>query len=89
MAKAWNSGEPSQEWRPTKITPRAQQRLIQEATGLHQGPPAVLFTLYTSDFKYNSELCHMQKFSDDTAIVGCVRNGQEREYRSLVEDFVE
>ncbi|KAI4903416.1 hypothetical protein NFI96_026293, partial [Prochilodus magdalenae] len=31
----------------------------------------------------------MQKFSDDTAIVGCVRNGQEREYRSLVEDFVE
>ncbi|KAI4878333.1 hypothetical protein NFI96_010154 [Prochilodus magdalenae] len=49
----------------------------------------VLFTLYTSDFKYNSELCHMQKFSDDTAIVGCVRNGQEREYRSLVEDFVE
>ncbi|KAI4880513.1 hypothetical protein NFI96_012351, partial [Prochilodus magdalenae] len=48
-----------------------------------------LFTLYTSDFKYNSELCHMQKFSDDTAIVGCVHNGQEREYRSLVEDFVE
>ncbi|KAI4883500.1 hypothetical protein NFI96_024962 [Prochilodus magdalenae] len=40
-------------------------------------------------FKYNSELCHMQKFSDDTEIVGCVRNGQEREYRSLVEDFVE
>ncbi|KAI4903986.1 hypothetical protein NFI96_007177 [Prochilodus magdalenae] len=31
----------------------------------------------------------MQKFSDDTAIVGCVCNGQEREYRSLVEDFVE
>ncbi|KAI4877848.1 hypothetical protein NFI96_007782 [Prochilodus magdalenae] len=48
----------------------------------------VLFTLYTSDFKYNSELCHMQKFSDDTAVVGCVRNGQEREYRSLVQDFV-
>ncbi|KAI4893552.1 hypothetical protein NFI96_004195 [Prochilodus magdalenae] len=29
------------------------------------------------------------KFSDDTAIVGCVRNGQEREYTSLVKDFVE
>ncbi|KAI4882175.1 hypothetical protein NFI96_005771 [Prochilodus magdalenae] len=50
---------------------------------------AFLFTLYTSDFKYNSELCHMQKFSDDTAIVGCVRNGSGEEYRSLVEDFVE
>ncbi|KAG5264142.1 hypothetical protein AALO_G00272620, partial [Alosa alosa] len=31
-------------------------------------------------------LCY-QKFSDDTAIVGCIRNGQEEEYRSLVEDL--
>ncbi|KAI4886690.1 hypothetical protein NFI96_004203 [Prochilodus magdalenae] len=30
----------------------------------------------------------MQKFSDDTAIVACVRGGQEAEYRNLVEDFV-
>ncbi|KAL2099341.1 hypothetical protein ACEWY4_005821 [Coilia grayii] len=48
----------------------------------------VLFTLYTTDFSYNSETCHMQKFSDNTAIVGCIRDGQEREYRCLVEDFV-
>ncbi|KAI4896389.1 hypothetical protein NFI96_003559 [Prochilodus magdalenae] len=40
------------------------------------------------DFRYNSETCHMQKFSDDTAIVACVRGGQEAEYRNLVEDFV-
>ncbi|KAL2091174.1 hypothetical protein ACEWY4_013437 [Coilia grayii] len=46
----------------------------------------VLFTLYTTDF--NSETCHMQKFSDDTAIVGCIRDGQEGEYRCLEEDFV-
>ena len=31
----------------------------------------------------------MQTFSDDTAIVGCVRDGQEAEYRSLVEEFVQ
>ncbi|KAI4875863.1 hypothetical protein NFI96_034109, partial [Prochilodus magdalenae] len=64
---------------------------VNSSTGAPQGTvlSPVLFTLYTSDFRYNSELCHMQKFSDDTAIVGCVRNGQEREYRSLVEDFVE
>ncbi len=30
MEKTWNSGEPSQEWPPTKITPRVQWRLIQE-----------------------------------------------------------
>ncbi|KAI4899775.1 hypothetical protein NFI96_025340 [Prochilodus magdalenae] len=34
------------------------------STGAPQGTvlSPVLFTLYTSDFKYNSELCHMQKF---------------------------
>ncbi|KAI4903274.1 hypothetical protein NFI96_004888, partial [Prochilodus magdalenae] len=39
-------------------------------------------------FKYNSETGHMQKFSDHTAIVACVRGGQEAEYRTLVEEFV-
>ncbi|KAG5274935.1 hypothetical protein AALO_G00141800 [Alosa alosa] len=60
------------------------------STGAPQGTvlSPVLFTLYTSDFCY-TESCHMQKFSDDTAIVGCIRNGQEEEYRSLVEDFVQ
>ena len=28
-----------------------------------------LFTLYTSDFRYNSESCHIQKYSDDTAVI--------------------
>ena len=61
------------------------------STGAPQGTvlSPVLFTLYTSDFCYNTESCHMQKFSDDTAIVGCIRDGQEEEYRSLVEDFVQ
>ncbi|KAI3368493.1 hypothetical protein L3Q82_025503, partial [Scortum barcoo] len=35
------------------------------------------FTLYTSDFQYNSESCHLQKFSDDSAVVGCIREGEE------------
>ena len=47
----------------------------------------VLFTLYASDFCYNSELCHIQKYGDDTAIVGCIRGDREEEYRSLVRDF--
>ncbi|KAI3366545.1 hypothetical protein L3Q82_000677 [Scortum barcoo] len=36
-----------------------------------------LFTLYTSDFTYSMDSCHLQKFSDDTAIVGCVSKGNE------------
>ena len=48
----------------------------------------LLFTLYTTDFKENTETCHMQKFSDDTAIIGCIRAGQEEEYRGLVGNFV-
>ncbi|TWW78270.1 hypothetical protein D4764_11G0003910 [Takifugu flavidus] len=47
-----------------------------------------LFTTYTADFQYHSETCHLQKYSDDTVIVGCVENGQEDEYRDLVESFV-
>lgn len=41
----------------------------------------LLFTLYTSHFCYNSELCHIQKFA------GCIRDDREEQYRSLVRDF--
>ncbi|KAF7658811.1 hypothetical protein LDENG_00007680, partial [Lucifuga dentata] len=30
---------------------------------------------------------HLQKFADDSAIVGCVRRGQEEEYRRRISDF--
>lgn len=35
-----------------------------------------------------ASLCHVQKFADDTAIVGCTRSRQEEEYRNLIKDFV-
>ncbi|KAF7655211.1 hypothetical protein LDENG_00059490 [Lucifuga dentata] len=44
----------------------------------------LLFTLYTSDFQYNSESCHLQKCSDDSAVVGYVSDRQVTEYRELV-----
>merc|ERR1712035_13750 len=60
-------------------------------TGAPQGTvlSPFLFTLYTTDFKYNSESCHLQKFSDDSAVVGCIREGEEGEYRTLIDNFVE
>lgn len=64
--------------------------MVINSTGAPQGTvlSPFLFTLYTSDFKYNAESCHLQKFSDDTAVVVYVRNCQVGEYKSLVEDFV-
>lgn len=37
--------------------------------------------------EYNS--CHLQKQSDDPAVVGCLNNGHEEEYRAFMDDFVE
>ena len=33
--------------------------------------------------------CHLQKSSDDSAVVGCISEGQEEEYWALVDNFVE
>ncbi|KAI3361608.1 hypothetical protein L3Q82_013746 [Scortum barcoo] len=54
-------------------------------TGAPQGTvlSPFLFTLYTTDFQYNSESCHLQKFSDDSAVVGCIREGEEGGRRCL------
>lgn len=60
-------------------------------TGAPQGTvfSPILFTLYTTYFQYNSESCHLQKFSDDSAVVRCIRERDEGEYRTLVDNFVE
>lgn len=46
------------------------------------------FTLYTTDFNYCTETCHLQKFSDDSAVVGCITGDDESEYRAVVDNFV-
>ena len=60
------------------------------STGAPQGTvlSPILFTLYTTDFCYNSGSCHIQEFADDTAIMGCIRDNEEEEYRILVRNFV-
>lgn len=44
---------------------------LMSSTGATQGTVLALspFTSRTADFKYHSESCHIQKHSDDTAIV--------------------
>ncbi|XP_070849912.1 carbohydrate sulfotransferase 12-like [Chaetodon trifascialis] len=48
-----------------------------------------LFTLYTADFSHLSPTCHLQQFSDDSAIVGFITDGDDRSNRGLVQDFVD
>ena len=48
-----------------------------------------LFTLYIADFYHQSPHCHLQKFSDNSAIVGLFRDGDNRAYRELIQDFVD
>lgn len=48
-----------------------------------------LFTLYTFDFQFCLESCHLQKFPDDSAIVGCITEVKDEEYRGVVDSFVE
>lgn len=49
---------------------------------------AVSLPLYTADLRYNPASCQLHEFSANAATVGCVRNGQQEEHRSLVEDLV-
>lgn len=64
--------------------------VVVSSTGAPQGTvlSPFLFTIYTSDFTYDTESCHLQKFSDDSAIIARVSEGNEAEYRSVIMDFV-
>jgi hypothetical protein len=64
--------------------------MINTLTGAPQGTvlSPFLFTLYTSDFKVQGESCHLQKFSDDSAVVGCILDNDEVMYRERIDDFV-
>ena len=48
-----------------------------------------LFTLYSKDFSYNSPTCHLQKFSDYSAIISLIKDGDNREYKELTHNFVD
>lgn len=48
-----------------------------------------LCALVASDIQYNTSFCHLQNFLDDSFIVGYVSNGDEPEYKGLVEDYVQ
>lgn len=44
----------------------------------------MLHGLYTSDFQYSSVSCHLQKYSDESSVVGNVGDRQEGKVRALL-----
>uniref|UniRef100_A0AAV2L3V6 Reverse transcriptase domain-containing protein n=1 Tax=Knipowitschia caucasica TaxID=637954 RepID=A0AAV2L3V6_KNICA len=48
-----------------------------------------LFTLYTADFRRNTDGCVLQKFSDDSAIIRLSYEDDDAEYRGGIQDFVD
>ncbi|TWW77898.1 cGMP-dependent protein kinase 2 [Takifugu flavidus] len=93
---AWTTDYLTNRLQYVTVPPRTHSRgdceseVVVCSTGAPQGTvlSPFLFTLYTSDFSHNSDSCHLQKFSNDTAIVGRVSEGNELEYREVITNFV-
>lgn len=54
-----------------------------------RGPSLFLFTLYTSHFVYNTESCQLLKYSDDSAVVAYIRDGEETAVVDICFDLCE
>lgn len=65
--------------------------MVVSDTGVPQGTILCpfLFTLYTTDSQHNSVQSCLLQFSDASAVLGCTREGEEGECRTLMNNFVE
>ncbi|TWW75335.1 hypothetical protein D4764_14G0013380 [Takifugu flavidus] len=87
----WSSSIPDRDsWRMDRLLRRASSVLGCPLDSVEGTVLALfLFTLYNADFSYSSSSCHLQKFSDDSAAVGLITDGDDTEYRGLIQDFVD
>ncbi|XP_058509155.1 sodium- and chloride-dependent betaine transporter-like [Solea solea] len=64
--------------------------LSEKLTAMRVEPPLVSWIVdyLTGRPHCCTETCHLQKFSDDSAVVGLISKGEETEYRGVVDNFV-
>ncbi|PIK45270.1 putative RNA-directed DNA polymerase from mobile element jockey-like [Apostichopus japonicus] len=64
--------------------------IMECSTGAPQGTVLApfLFTLYTSGIRSTDLSCPLIKFADDTALVGRIKNDDDRIYREQIANFV-
>ncbi|KAI3353943.1 hypothetical protein L3Q82_005147 [Scortum barcoo] len=86
--------DPGEQVRPAQYYPQQQSRLQTDRLTVLSAPLRLLLLKPRAldgaeDFRFCSQSCHLQKFSDDSAIVGCITRGLKEGYRSVVDRFVE
>lgn len=75
--------------RPQYVRLDKASDIILTNTGAPQGTvlSPFLFSLYTADYRHSQPSCLIQKFSDDTALVGLLNHGNDVAYKKEAHSF--
>ncbi|TWW67186.1 hypothetical protein D4764_02G0002270 [Takifugu flavidus] len=82
-----NLPRPAEAARNGNVKQEVWVRVQPSLQAVRQGHEVVPFRQL--NISYSSSSCHLQKFSDDSAAVSLNTDGDDTEYRELIQDFVD